>query len=95
MKPSKETKETTQEIESALSSVSEAISGQPLTDEQRKSLIRDLKNNKEAQSAVQAITDSMSGQKVKIKYSPVTGKRYAPNMEYDPETGVKLLELDQ
>ena len=77
------------ETEAAIESIAEAISGKELTEEDAKKLKDQIRNDPEAQSAIQAITNSVSGQQ-RFKYSPVTGKRYAPHMEIDPETGVKL-----
>jgi hypothetical protein len=59
-----------------------------------KEVARQIQTDKEAQSAIQAISGSLEGSDSHIKYSPVTGKRYSGDMEYDPETGVKLLPLE-
>ena len=82
--------ETPKEVKRAVKSVAEAMSGKELSDAEVNKLVNDLKTDEEAQSAVKAMTDAVSGEKPKLKYSPVTGKRYAPHMEYDPETGAKL-----
>ena len=81
--------EDRKDVEGAIETIAEAISGKDMTEEEVDQLKDQLRNDSEAQSAIQAITDSVS-EKPRIKYSPATGKRYAPHMEVDPETGVKL-----
>ena len=84
-------RESAAEVKGAVKTIAETVSGQEMTDEDVDKLMKDLKNDPEAQSAVKVIQDSLSGEKAgRVKYSPVTGKRYSPHMEYDPETGVKL-----
>lgn len=78
----------------AMKAVAESITGQKLDDKQLRKLSQDLKNDPEARQAVKMVTESVQGNAPVAKYSPVTGKRYAPNMEYDPETGVKLLPVE-
>lgn len=53
-----------------------------------------LQSDEEAQTAVEAISESLEGKNINIKYSPATGKRYSGDLEYDPETGVKLIPLE-
>lgn len=84
------------EERAALKSVAEAVSGQEMTDQDVRRLERQIKNDPEAQSAVKAITDSVQGSgKVVAKYSPVTGKRYSPHLEYEPGTGARLLPVSE
>jgi hypothetical protein len=86
--------ESPEEAARALRGVAESYAGKPITDEELNDLARDLQNETEAQSAVSAIADSLEGKNTNIKYSPATGKRYSGDLEYDPETGVKLLPLE-
>lgn len=86
-------REYLKETETAVGAIAEAVTGQKLTDEERKRLEQQIRNDPDAQSAVQAIADSHT-KPMRMKYSPATGKRYAGHLEYDPETGVKLLWLD-
>ncbi len=79
---------------SAMKSVAEAVAQKELTEEELKNLAHDLQSNKDSQSAVEAITNSLSREKPKIKYSPSTGKRYSAELEFDPETGERLLDLE-
>jgi len=78
----------------ALGSVSEAITGKEMTEDELRGLAKDLRTNEETQSAVKKIADSLEGKNIVIKYSPATGKRYSADMEYCPETGVKLLPVE-
>lgn len=82
------------EDSSAMKAVAESITGKQLDEKQLKKINQELKNDPEAREAVKIITDTVQGKKPVAKYSPVTGKRYAPNMEYDPETGAKLLPVE-
>jgi len=78
----------------ALESVTEAISGKKITAENARELSKDLMTNEDTQEAVKKIADSFDKEKVRVKYSPVTGKRYSADMDIDPETGVKLLPVE-
>ena len=86
--------ENPQEAVSALGEVAESYAGRQLTEEEKRALVKDIQKDPEAQSAVKAIADSMETNTAKIKYSPATGKRYSADLEYDPETGVKLIPLE-
>jgi len=79
----------------ALSSIAGAVSGKNITQNELKTLGRQLRKDPEAQSAVKAITDSLNGGKRIIKYCPVGGERYAPNMTVCPAHNVKLEMLNE
>ncbi|MCA9394998.1 MAG: hypothetical protein H6756_09925 [Candidatus Omnitrophica bacterium] len=87
-------REYLEETEVAVGVIAEAVTGQALSEEEKKELQEQIRNDPEAQSAVQAIADSHT-KPMRMKYSPATGKRYAGHLEVDPETGVKLLWLDE
>lgn len=82
------------EEQSSLISVAGAISGKELTDEDLKNLGKQLRTSEEAKSAVEIITNSLSGNN-KIKYCPIDGKRYGPNLEKCPDHNVLLKELEE
>lgn len=82
--------ENNQDVQVAVESIAEAVSGRELTEEEKKDFIRRLKSDEEAQSAVEVLTNTMSQPPVKVKYCPLTGKRYAPNVNICPEHNVKL-----
>lgn len=86
--------ETNKDAQEALTSVVESISGQDLTEQDLRRLNKQLRSDKDAQSAVQVLTDSIGGNAAQIKYCPVTGKRYAPHIVKCPEHGVDLKEID-
>ena len=66
-----------------------AMGNKDVSREELKALGRDMHNNVESRSAVQKIMGA-SADKPVVKYSPATGKHYSGDLEYDPETGVKL-----
>ncbi len=84
--------ETHRDVQKALGSITEAISGKTLSDKELKKLSKDLRTDKEARSAIKVITDTMSGRR-RVKYCPVTGRRYAPNLTVCPEHGVPLKDV--
>ena len=75
-----------------LKSVAGSLSNKPLTEEEWKKLQDQVKNNPEAQTAVQSVTDSLQNKKVIIKYCPVDGKRFSSHLTICPEHHV-LLEI--
>ena len=81
--------ESSKDAASALGVVAGSYTGKPMTEEELKQKAREIEKDPEAQSAIQALTTAS-----KIKYSPVTGKRYSAELEYVPETGAKLLLLE-
>jgi len=92
--PMKSETETNEDVKEAVVSVAEAVSGKDLSEEDKKNLVEQIRSDAEAQSAIQSITDSISQTKQRVKYSPATGKRYAPHMTVDPETGTPLEWLE-
>lgn len=92
-RPMQKEGEAPEDVRRAVGSVVGGMSGRKMSDEDVDKLLKDVQNDKEAQSAINSITNSMDGQK-RIKYSPATGKRYSADLEYDPETGVKLEYVD-
>lgn len=82
------------EMDEAIKAAAQAVSGKELNEKELKDLKNQLKTDKEAQSAVQSISESLDPSRAKVKYSPLTGKRYAPHLEYEPGTGVKLEVLE-
>lgn len=58
-------------------------------DQQFQAVAVDVYQNPESRAAAQKILGVNADQPV-IKYSPVTGKHYSGDLEFDPETGAKL-----
>lgn len=80
----------------ALGSVAGSWTGEDMTEQELQEAANRLQKDPEAKSAIESISASFDKDKVQIqvKYSPATGKRYSSDMEFDPETGVKLLPLE-
>ncbi len=83
-------KETSRDVEKALGDVAEALSGKPLTEEERKELRKQILHDKEAQSAIGVISESLDTTKIVVKYCPKTGNRYAAHLEMCPIHNVLL-----
>lgn len=79
---------STEQLDAAKKVMGAVAGGRDVTPADMKRVVRDIRTNPEAQSAVQAIVGT-AGDPV-VKYSPVTGKHYSGDLEYDPETGAKL-----
>ncbi len=72
----------------------EAVSGKDVSQTDLLKLQKQVENDQAIKSAVESIGEAVKG-KNRSKYSPVTGKRYAPNVDVDPETGVPLKWVDE
>ena len=82
--------ESSQDVEQALESIAGAVSQKDLSEEEIKNFKKQLRSDPEAQSAVKAISNSMSGKNIRVKYCPVCGRRYDPKIEKCPIHGVEL-----
>ena len=87
--------ETRKEAQEALAAVAGALSGKTLNEEDLRHLEKQIREDKEAQTAIQAITESVGGKPPIVKYCPITGQRYASYMEECPEHHVPLKVVDQ
>lgn len=83
-------KESRQEVKTAIGSVMSAVSGQEISQSDIKQFEKQIRKDKEAQTAVQVIADSITNANVKIKYCPVCGKRFSPHISICPEHKVDL-----
>jgi len=81
------------EVKDSLKSVLGALSSSEVDDQDLKKLEKDIRTNPETRSAVEAITDSVSGIPKEIKYCPETGKRYASHIQVCPKHQIELLEV--
>ena len=86
--------ESKDDIETALGSVAAAMSQKQLSDKELKQLAKDLRKDKEAQSAVEAIGQSIQPNQMKIKYCPVGGERYASSLSVCPVHKIELKFVD-
>lgn len=82
--------ESPQEVARAMESVLGAVSGKNVDQKQLENLGKQIQKDPQAKSAVQAISDSVSGQGKTIKYCPVDGERYSPKFEVCPAHHVPL-----
>ena len=82
------------EAESSLTSVAGALAGKKLSPEDIKKLEKQIATDKDAQSAVKSIGNSMQGQAM-VKYCPVDGQRYSAHLTICPDHGVELKSLDE
>lgn len=95
VRPSLNSNENLEDVQQAIGTVAGALSGQPMSKEDVNKLMRDIRTNPDSRSAVESMATTMDPQnRGRVKYSPATGKRYAPHLEYDPETGVRLEYLE-
>jgi len=83
-------KKNTEDVREVLSTVVGALSGRSLSEDELRNLENQIQSDEEAQSAIQAIADSVGGKATHVKYCPVTGRRYASHLEVCPEHQVKL-----
>jgi hypothetical protein len=83
------TAETVDQQIDAAQKVVGAMGNAEVSRSELRALATDMQKNEESRSAVQKIIGA-TDEKPVIKYSPVTGKHYSGDVEYDPETGVKL-----
>lgn len=95
MAPVQHKTESREDVQEALSVVAGALSGKKLSEEELRDLVKQIRTDEDAQSAIQAITESVGGQAPVAKYCPVTGRRYAPHLEVCPEHNVELKTVDQ
>lgn len=79
----------------SMRSVTQAISGKTLTDEELIDLSRKIENDPEAKSAVESITQSLGGEAAVPKYCPVDGERFAPHKTQCPTHNVTLKRVDE
>lgn len=85
--------ETPQEQKESMKSVIGVIAGKAISDEDLKKIGKQIHEDPQAQSAVKAITDSLSGESVIIKYCPIDGARYFQDFKQCPEHKVDLKVL--
>jgi hypothetical protein len=71
-----------------------AMGNKEVSRQDLKALAVDMQKNADSRSAVQKII-GVTNEKPVIKYSPVTGKHYSSDLEYDPETGAKLEVIEE
>ena len=83
-----------QEATSALKAVAGGLSGTEVKDEDLKNLAQRMQKDKEAQSAVKTLTNTVASSEVAVKYCPVDGKRFSGRLMECPEHHVKLIPVE-
>ncbi|MCR4336601.1 MAG: hypothetical protein NUV91_02185 [Candidatus Omnitrophica bacterium] len=94
VEPGTVTTESSQEIESALTTVVGGMSGQNIDREDLYHLGKKLRKDKETQLAVNAVVQTMQGNVV-VKYCPVDGERFHAKMEICPTHHVELKTVEE
>jgi hypothetical protein len=78
---------------SALTTMTQGLTNQPITQAQLKDLSIQVANDPNAQSAIRSINTALSPEHT-VKYCPEDGTRYSANMIYCPDGKVKLEWVD-
>lgn len=91
---SKQQAKTKEEME-AMRSIAGAVSGKQLNDQEFKDLAQQVQKDPQAQSAVGAITGSLGGETVRVKYCPVDGQRFSSRIKECPDHHVELKYVDE
>lgn len=87
--------ETPQEVESAMGTVVGAVTGTKASEEDLHKLEDQIRHDKEAQSAVESITQGMTDPSAMGKYCPVDGERYSAKFEKCPQHDVLLKNIEE
>lgn len=86
--------ESQEDVISALSAVTGAVSGQTMKPEQLKKLGRELNEDPEARKAVEAMSGALTNPTAQVKYCPVDGKRFSPKFSRCPDHNVELKNVE-
>ena len=74
---------------SALSTMTQGLTNQPVTQAQLKNLAVQVQKDPQAQSAIRSINTALSPVHT-VKYCPENGERFSADMTYCPDGRVKL-----
>ena len=91
--PAHKPQESQAETVSAMKTMAEGLTNQPMTDAQLKKLAENVSKDPNAQSAIQSINTALSPQHT-VKYCPENGERFSADMTYCPDGKVKLEWVD-
>ena len=89
-----EVRQKQRETTAALKTVAGTLSGKEINDEDLKNLAQRMETDKETKSAVQALTGTIVGAGVVVKYCPVDGKRFSGTLSICPEHHVELKRVE-
>lgn len=87
--------ESRAQVVSAMEHVLGAVSGKTIDEKDLRKLNNDIAKDPEAKSAVQTISNAVSGQGPGVRYCPVDGERYSPKFAECPVHHVPLKILTQ
>ncbi|MDE2027635.1 MAG: hypothetical protein KGJ11_03715, partial [Candidatus Omnitrophica bacterium] len=73
-----------EETVSALTTVTEGLTNQPVTQAQFKNLARQVAKDPQARSALRSINSALAPEHT-VKYCPEDGKRFSPDMIWCPD----------
>jgi len=82
-------KTTEAETVSALTTMTQGLTNQPVTEAQLKNLGAQVAHDPQAQSAIRSINTALSPQHT-VKYCPEDGERFSADMIWCPDHKVKL-----
>ena len=77
------------ETVSALTTMTQGLTNQPVTQAQLKNLVVQVAKDPQAQSAIRSINTALSPQHT-VKYCPEDGERFSADMIWCPDKKVKL-----
>ena len=90
---SQKPKQTQAETVSAMTTMTQGLTNQPVTEAQLKHLAIQVSKDPQAQSAVRSINTALSAQHT-VKYCPVDGERFSGDMDICPVHHVKLKSVE-
>ncbi len=86
--------ESSQEVVSALNSMTEGLTNKNISKEDLKRLAEQVKGDPQVKSAVEALNSSFNVKDTGVKYCPTDGKRYSSRLEFCPDHQTKLLPVE-
>jgi len=86
-------KESQAETVSALTTMTQGLTNQPVSQAQLKNLAVQVARDPQAQSAVRSISTALSAEHT-VKYCPEDGERFSADMTWCPDHKVKLEWID-
>lgn len=92
LSPAGASAETAAQQMDAVQKVVSGMTGKQVSSEDMRRVAREVEKDPEARAVMQKILSS--GSVPREKYSPATGKHYSAELEFDPETGVRLEFVD-
>lgn len=85
--------ESRKDVESAMARVLGTMTEKPVSEKDLENLGQDIQKDSAARSAVETITNSVTGRGDTVKYCPVDGERYSPKFTTCPVHHVPLKSL--